>query len=145
MIGGRLGVAVAALLLTVTCEAGSPVRHAITPSAVPQGTTPTPVASNATRTPATRSETRVARSLVIGHSVRGARIRATEIGDPNSRHTVLVVGCIHGNESAGVAVVRRLLAATPPRGVDLWLVATVNPDGRRAGTRQNAHGVDLNW
>jgi N-acetylmuramoyl-L-alanine amidase len=32
----------------------------------------------------------------------------------------------------------------PPAGVELWLVSSVNPDGVRRGTRQNAHGVDLN-
>jgi protein MpaA len=31
-----------------------------------------------------------------------------------------------------------------PAGVHLWLVPAVNPDGLASGTRQNAHGVDLN-
>ena len=57
---------------------------------------------------------------------------------------VLVVGSIHGNETAGRAVLARLRKATPPEGVELWLVDSVNPDGVRRGTRQNARGVDLN-
>ena len=57
---------------------------------------------------------------------------------------MLVVGSIHGNEPAGHAVVRRLRALAPPAGVQLWLVERANPDGARAGTRQNARGVDLN-
>jgi murein peptide amidase A len=56
---------------------------------------------------------------------------------------VLVVGCVHGNETAGIAIARAL-ARSHPRGVDLWVVADLNPDGVAAGTRQNAHGVDLN-
>ena len=80
----------------------------------------------------------------IGHSADGRRIMATESGAPQSPHRVLVVGCIHGNECAGIAVVRRLRRLPPPRTIDLWLVPTLNPDGRAADTRQNGHGVDLN-
>ena len=58
--------------------------------------------------------------------------------------TVLVVGCIHGNETAGMAVARRLARAAAPRRTDLWVVPTINPDGVAAGTRGNARGVDLN-
>jgi murein peptide amidase A len=82
--------------------------------------------------------------IVIGHSVRGRPIRATEIGVPDAPHAVLVVGVIHGNESAGLAVCDRLLEMTPPPGVDLWVVKLMNPDGYYAHTRQNARGVDLN-
>jgi murein peptide amidase A len=81
--------------------------------------------------------------LVLGRSVDGRPIVAFEVGDPGSPRRELVVGCIHGNEAAGVAIVRRLARASP-RGVDLWLVPDLNPDGRAAGRRGNAHGVDLN-
>jgi protein MpaA len=80
---------------------------------------------------------------VIGTSVRGRPIVAYERGDPSAPATV-VVGVIHGNETAGLAVIRRLRTMPLPAGVHLWLVPTVNPDGIAAGTRQNAHGVDLN-
>jgi murein peptide amidase A len=55
-----------------------------------------------------------------------------------------VVGCIHGNECAGLAIVSALRHARVPKGVQLWLVPEMNPDGTAADTRQNAHGVDLN-
>jgi murein peptide amidase A len=80
----------------------------------------------------------------IGRSVQGRTIRARLVGDPSAPTKVLVVGCIHGNETAGEAVTRRLRRLTPPAGVALWLVDEFNPDGCSADTRQNAHGVDLN-
>jgi len=81
--------------------------------------------------------------VVVGHSVKGRAIVAYERGDPSAPVT-LVVGVIHGAEPAGLAVIRRLRTMPLPAGVHLWLVPTVNPDGLAAGTRQNAHGVDLN-
>jgi len=81
--------------------------------------------------------------LVIGHSVRGRPIVAYERGDRAAPAT-LVVGVIHGSEPAGLAVIARLRRMPLPPHVHLWLVPTVNPDGLAAGTRQNAHGVDLN-
>jgi N-acetylmuramoyl-L-alanine amidase len=84
------------------------------------------------------------RSVVIGHSAQGRPIRAQLLGSPRARVKLLVVGSIHGNEPAGKAVVSRLRRAGPPRGTALWLVSDANPDGSAAGTRQNAHGVDLN-
>ncbi len=80
----------------------------------------------------------------IGRSVQGRPIRAVRVGDPRAPVRVLVVGEIHGTERAGRAVTRRLRRARPPRGVELWLVDELNPDGAAAGTRQNARGVDLN-
>ncbi len=77
---------------------------------------------------------------VIGHSVEGRPIEVVHVAGPGPR--VLVVGAIHGNETAGIAVVRAL-ERTHPRA-DLWLVPSLNPDGVALGTRQNAHGVDLN-
>ncbi len=80
----------------------------------------------------------------IGRSVLERPIVARIVGDPAAPHRVLAVGCIHGTERAGEAVTRRLRRARPPAGVALWLVDRINPDGCRAGTRGNAHGVDLN-
>jgi protein MpaA len=85
----------------------------------------------------------VHQTTVIGRSVDGRAIHAVETGT-RGEPRILVVGCIHGNECAGMAVIRALRRRTPPRHADLWLVPTLNPDGRAAGTRQSAHGVDLN-
>ena len=80
----------------------------------------------------------------VGHSVEGRPIRAVRVGNPRAKKKVLVVGEIHGNELAGRAVTKRLRRAHPPRGVEYWLIDDLNPDGAAAGTRENAHGVDLN-
>jgi protein MpaA len=85
-----------------------------------------------------------ARTVVIGHSVRGRRIVAVVRGPNDARRRVLVVGCIHGNECAGLAIISALERAPVVHGVQLWLVPEMNPDGTAADTRQNADGVDLN-
>ena len=82
-------------------------------------------------------------AVVIGHSVHGRSIVAYERGDRSAPAT-LVIGVIHGTEPAGVGVIAQLRRLPLPAHVHLWLVPTVNPDGLAAGTRQNAHGVDLN-
>ena len=72
-----------------------------------------------------------ARRVVLGRSVDGRPIVAVEVGSPSSAHRELVVGCIHGNEPAGIAIARRLEASSP-RGLDLWVIPVLNPDGRAA-------------
>src|SRR3989442_14725867 len=77
-----------------------------------------------------------ARVVLLGRSWEGRAIRAVEVGDPAGTR-VLVVGCIHGNEPAGIAIAQRLERSSP-RGVDLWIVPVLQPDGRAADTRRNA-------
>src|SRR5436190_10677433 len=48
------------------------------------------------------------RGSVIGHSVEGRPIRAYVVGDPSAPRHILVVGCVHGNETAGEAIIRGL-------------------------------------
>jgi len=81
-------------------------------------------------------------SVLLGRSWQGRPIEAVEVGNPAGTR-VLVVGCIHGNETAGIAIARAL-ERLAPGDLDLWVVTDLNPDGVAAGTRQNAHGVDLN-
>jgi murein peptide amidase A len=86
---------------------------------------------------------------VVGRSVQKRTITADQIGDPSGTRVALVVGVIHGDERAGLRIVRAIKreAAAHPGGLagtQLWAVATVNPDGLRAHTRKNSHGVDLN-
>jgi protein MpaA len=83
-----------------------------------------------------------ARTVLLGRSWQGRPISAVEVGNPSGTR-VLVVGCIHGNETAGIAIADALAKQAPP-DLDLWIVPDLNPDGVAADTRQNAHGVDLN-
>ena len=84
------------------------------------------------------------RTLTVGHSVAGRPITAIVIGPDNAKRKILIVGCIHGNECAGLAITSALAKLPAVRGVQLWLVPEANPDGTAADTRQNAHHVDLN-
>jgi protein MpaA len=80
-------------------------------------------------------------TLPLGRSEDGRPIVAVRAGDPRGLR-VLVVGCIHGNEGAGIAVARALERSHAR--VDLWIVPDLNPDGHARQTRQDARGVDLN-
>jgi protein MpaA len=84
------------------------------------------------------------RRVVIGRSVEGRPIVAWVYGPPTAARKVLLIGVIHGNEQAGLAITSVERRRRVPRGVELWIVPELNPDGVAADTRQNAHGVDLN-
>jgi protein MpaA len=86
---------------------------------------------------------------VLGRSVQKRAITAVQVGDPAGTRVALVVGVIHGDERAGLRIVRAIKREASRdqgglTGTQLWAIATVNPDGLRAHTRKNAHGVDLN-
>jgi predicted deacylase len=81
---------------------------------------------------------------LIGYSVQHRPIVGYHLGD-RTKPVTLVLGQMHGDEHAGVLVVRSILRnAARLRGMDLWVVPTMNPDGDAHHTRHNAHGVDLN-
>lgn len=79
--------------------------------------------------------------IALGRSQDGRLIVAYRVGNPDGL-PVLVVGCIHGDECAGIPVAQALERVHTQ--LDLWIVPNLNPDGYAAGTRQNARGVDLN-
>ncbi len=80
---------------------------------------------------------------VIGISVLGTPIEALRFGT-KSGVVVVVVGVIHGNEAAGLLITDALQVSAVPKGIDLWVIPTMNPDGTALHRRGNANQVDLN-
>jgi len=83
-------------------------------------------------------------TIDAGESVRGRAIVAKRQGKEDAPTRVLAIGQIHGDEPGGVNVIKTLRRMRAPRGVALWTVRSVNPDGARLGIRQNVRGIDLN-
>jgi len=83
----------------------------------------------------------VSQRVLLGRSERGRPIVAVRVGNPQGT-PVLVFGCIHGTEGAGIAIARALERVHT--NLDLWIVPNLNPDGFALGRRQNGRGVDLN-
>ena len=83
----------------------------------------------------------------VGVSVQGRRILEASFGEGERR--VLLIGGIHGSEF-GSDVAEKFAAwlranpAAVPAGTRVDIVACANPDGRSAGKKGNAHGVNLN-
>ena len=80
---------------------------------------------------------------VFGTSVQGRPLEAFRMGDPKGV-TVAVIGVIHGNEEAGLLITDELLNMQIPKGVNLWVIPSMNPDGTALNRRGNANRVDLN-
>jgi protein MpaA len=132
-------VALAVVMAVAACAAGVAVSEALEhPAGHPRRTV-----SRMAREPA-RARLAAVRTLVLGRSVQGRPIRAVVLGPVNARAPVLVVGCIHGDEPAGIAIADRLARARTTRRTGIWIISDLNPDGVAAGTRQSAHHVDLN-
>ncbi len=102
----------------------------------------------------------IARLYELGQSVQGRMLWGLKItdnpDDEENEPEVRICGLHHGNEymSAELPLNLALLLVenytsdpTITEMVDnreIWIIPMVNPDGREAGTRYNAHGVDLN-
>jgi protein MpaA len=83
-------------------------------------------------------------TLPVGHSVQGRVLRPIVLGSDTAAHRVLVVGCIHGTETAGLTIVRRLVAIGAPADTEIVVLPALNADGCAHGQRYNVHHVDLN-
>jgi len=80
---------------------------------------------------------------VFGTSIQGRPLEAFRMGDPKGV-TVAVIGVIHGNEEAGLLITDELLKMQIPKGINLWVIPSMNPDGTALDRRGNANRVDLN-
>jgi protein MpaA len=86
-------------------------------------------------------------TLTVGKSVEGRPIECVVFGD--GRDVILILSTIHGNESAGTPLLRRLaehLTGHPDviKGRKIVLMPLVNPDGLARSQRYNVHDIDLN-
>ena len=124
---------------TTTSSTTTSSTSSTTTTSTTSTTTTSTVAIPATVGPLDLSAVRVG----LGVSVGGRPIVAEQSGTPGGRR-VLVIGVIHGDEDAGVAIVDELRAEPVPDGVELWIVESMNPDGQTEQVRSNDNGVDLN-
>lgn len=86
----------------------------------------------------------VLETRVIGKSVKGRPIYAYHVGDPEASVTAVAISTMHGNEPRTRQILNAIRDGRKVKGLDLWVIPTVNPDGLARGTRKNARGVDLN-
>ncbi len=111
--------------------------------------TPSAALAELGRTVAPRRDVIRRTTAIVGRSAEGRPIEATAVNggardDRGSGPRILAIGCIHGDECAGIAAVRRAYFCRRPEAGDLIVVRNLNPDGLALGTRLNGRGVDLN-
>lgn len=99
--------------------------------------------------PAQAAGPAVLEKRVIGHSVQSRPIVAWHLGETAEQAghdvpRVLLMSTMHGDEGLTRLLLTSLRDGRRIRGIDLWVVPVVNPDGLAHDTRTNAHGVDLN-
>ncbi len=96
----------------------------------------------------------------LGYSVQGRMILGAKISDnpalEENEPEFRIIGCHHGNEYMSVEMALLMLEyLTDNYGsipqithlvddLEIWIIPMMNPDGRTAGSRYNANGVDLN-
>jgi protein MpaA len=149
--------AVVSIALLVTFTGGSDTATTSSPSSV-TGSTPlspiptvpndndndneevvTPLLSSFANREAIPNDTKIE----FGRSVQNRPLTFIRRGNPNGVR-VLVVGCMHGNECAGLPILDILTSMEAPSNIDLWILPKLNPDGTLMNIRQNANKVDLN-
>jgi protein MpaA len=79
----------------------------------------------------------------IGTSSEGRPIVAYRAGE-KGKPVVMVVATMHGEENFGQYVARGLLEGKKIKGVDLWVVPVLNPDGLARDRRWIKGTIDLN-
>ncbi len=86
----------------------------------------------------------------MGTTAGGQTIPFRHFPSERGKHSVLLVGGVHGNETEGIIFlhdfIRKYLTGrdTSPFSFHLWVIPVLNVDGLLAFTRQNANRVDLN-
>ena len=121
-------------------ERGGPITATIGSSAAERKPKPLPVIN-------LPSQAVPAQPVPFGHSVLGTPLIAYVLG--NGANTTMIFGDFHGNERSVPGVVKELLQYLRQHP-EKWpncrviLVPYANPDGWAAGTRVNAHQVDIN-
>jgi hypothetical protein len=96
----------------------------------------------------------------LGYSVQGRMILAVKVSDnpglEEDEPEFRIIGNHHGNEYMGVEMGLNMLqyltdnyGSIPQvthlvNDLETWIIPMMNPDGRTAGSRYNANGVDLN-